>query len=110
MSSSTGAETRPGQDSIICASSASLESFTEMPIYEYRCESCSGKFEVLTRFAERDQGQPCPSCESTKTRVLVSSFATAGGDTLQSLDFGGDTASGGGCCGGGCGSCGTSAN
>ncbi len=58
-----------------------------MPIYEYRCESCSGKFEVLTRFAERDISQICPSCESTKTRVLISSFAVAGGSE-SSLDFG----------------------
>jgi putative FmdB family regulatory protein len=81
-----------------------------MPIYEYRCESCSEKFEVLTRFAERDRAQACPACESTKTRVLVSSFAFAGGgDSLQSLDFGGGETSGG-CCGGSCGSCGTSPN
>src|SRR5258707_14638831 len=78
-----------------------------MPIYEYRCESCSGKFEVLTRFAERDISQICPSCESTKTRVLVSSFAVAGGSE-SSLDFGSEQTSGGGCCGGGCGSCGSS--
>jgi putative FmdB family regulatory protein len=77
-----------------------------MPIYEYRCEECSGKFEVLTSFAERDRGQECPACSSSKTRVLVSSFAFAGvgseGD-LSAADFGG-----GGCCGGGCG-CGAGA-
>src|SRR5260370_37686463 len=71
-----------------------------MPIYEYRCESCSGKFEVLTRFAERDTSQICPSCESTKTRELVSSFAVAGGSE-SSLDFGSEQTSGGGRCGGG---------
>jgi putative FmdB family regulatory protein len=83
-----------------------------MPIYEYRCESCSGKFEVLTRFAERDKAQVCPSCESTKTRVLVSSFAYAGGagSSLESMDFGSAESTGGGCCGGSCGSCGSSPN
>ena len=75
-----------------------------MPLYEYRCQSCSGTFEVLTTFAERDQSQACPSCESTQTRVLVSSFALGKGDAGQALDFG---AGGGGCCGGGCGSCGS---
>jgi putative FmdB family regulatory protein len=80
-----------------------------MPIYEYRCEGCSGKFEVLTRFAERDAAQVCPTCESTKTRVLVSSFAYAGGgsESLESMDLGA-RASGGGCCGGSCG-CGSGA-
>ncbi|HEY8634611.1 MAG TPA: zinc ribbon domain-containing protein [Candidatus Dormibacteraeota bacterium] len=81
-----------------------------MPIYEYRCESCSEKFDLLTRFAERDQAQMCPACESTKTRVLVSSFAFAGADdSSSSLDFGGGE-SAGGCCGGSCGSCGSGPN
>ena len=84
-----------------------------MPIYEYRCESCSEKFEVLTRFAERDSAQVCPACESTRTRVLVSSFALAGGGSLESMDFGGGDSTGessGGCCGGACGSCGSGLN
>ena len=82
-----------------------------MPIYEYRCESCSGKFEVLTRFAERDTAQVCPTCESTRTRVMVSSFAFAGGgDSLESMDLGSGESTGGGCCGGSCGSCGSGLN
>ena len=81
-----------------------------MPIYEYRCESCSGKFELLTRFAERDTAQACPACESTRTRVLVSSFAFGGGESPESLDFGSAEGGSSGCCGGGCGSCGTSPN
>jgi putative FmdB family regulatory protein len=81
-----------------------------MPIYEYRCESCSGKFEVLTRFAERDAAQHCPACESAKTRVLVSSFAFAGAgeESFEASDF--SSNAGGGCCGGSCGSCGSSPN
>ena len=79
-----------------------------MPIYEYRCESCAGKFEVLTRFAERDGAQVCPSCESSKTRVLVSSFAFGGGAETSASEFT-SKASGGGCCGGSCG-CGSSAS
>jgi len=82
-----------------------------MPIYEYRCESCTEKFEVLTRFAERDALQVCPACESTRTRVLVSSFAFAGGgDSLESMDLGSGESTGGGCCGGSCGSCGSGLN
>ena len=79
-----------------------------MPIYEYRCEECAGRFEVLTSFAERDRGQACPACSSERTRVLVSSFAFAGqsDDGLSAADFGG----GGGCaCGGSC-ACGRSKN
>jgi len=78
-----------------------------MPIYEYRCESCAEKFEVLTRFAERDSAQVCPACESTKTRVLVSSFAFAGANDASASDFMSESSGGGGCaCGGAC-SCGS---
>jgi putative FmdB family regulatory protein len=78
-----------------------------MPIYEYRCESCAEKFEVLTRFAERDSAQVCPACESTKTRVLVSSFALAGGESSSLSDFSSESTGGGCACGGAC-SCGSS--
>jgi putative FmdB family regulatory protein len=81
-----------------------------MPIYEYRCESCSETFEVLTRFAERDSAQMCPACESTKTRVMVSSFAFAGTGEASAADFASQSGGGGGCCGGSCGSCGSSPN
>jgi putative FmdB family regulatory protein len=73
-----------------------------MPIYEYRCEDCDRSFEVLTSFGERDRGQICPSCESRKTRVLVSSFASIGGSSEFSSTLP-MAPSGGGCCGGSCG-------
>jgi len=77
-----------------------------MPIYEYRCESCAEKFEVLTRFAERDNAQGCPACESTKTRVLVSSFAVAGASDASASDFMSESSGGGCACDGAC-SCGS---
>lgn len=82
---------------------------TEMPIYEYRCESCAEKFEVLTRFAERDNAQVCPACESPRTRVLVSSFASFSGGESDASDFASTSAGGGCACGGAC-SCGSSHN
>ena len=75
-----------------------------MPIYEYRCEKCSSQFEVLTSFAERDRAQVCPTCESTRTRVQVSSFASFGAaEGLSGLESGPSAVAGGGCCGGSCG-------
>ncbi|HEX6349789.1 MAG TPA: zinc ribbon domain-containing protein [Candidatus Dormibacteraeota bacterium] len=72
-----------------------------MPIYEYRCEKCSSQFDVLTSFAERDRAQVCPTCESTRTRVQVSSFASFGGaEGSLAME---PSAGGGGCCGGSCG-------
>lgn len=74
-----------------------------MPIYEYRCEACERRFEVLTSFAERERVKPCPTCESLKTHVLVSSFAAVGGGTDFSSSLPMAPSSGGGCCGGSCG-------
>jgi putative FmdB family regulatory protein len=74
-----------------------------MPIYEYRCQACERSFEVLTSFAQRDRAQVCPSCESSKTRVLVSSFAAIGGEDAGFTSTLPMAPSGGGCCGGGCG-------
>jgi putative FmdB family regulatory protein len=74
-----------------------------MPIYEYRCEDCSRSFEVLTSFAERDRTHACPSCESMRTRVLVSSFAAIGGEGEFSSTLPMAPSAGGGCCGGSCG-------
>lgn len=76
-----------------------------MPIYEYRCDECAGRFEVLTSFTERDRAQVCPKCESQRTRVLVSTFAALGGD--GDADFAMPAGGGGGgcACGGAC-SCG----
>jgi len=72
-----------------------------MPIYEYRCEKCLSQFEVLTSFAERDRAQVCPACESTRTRVQVSSFASFGtAEGAGPLEV---SSGGGGCCGGSCG-------
>jgi putative FmdB family regulatory protein len=76
-----------------------------MPIYEYRCD-CGERFDVLTKFAERDKAQVCPACESTKTRVLVSSFASPGGGESFASDFGTESSGGGCACGGAC-SCGS---
>jgi putative FmdB family regulatory protein len=75
-----------------------------MPIYEYRCEACERRFEVLTSFAERERSHTCPSCESTRTRVQVSSFAAIGaGEFTSTLPMAPTPRAGGGCCGGACG-------
>jgi hypothetical protein len=52
----------------------------------------------------------CPSCESTKTKVLVSSFAFGSAGESSASDLMSESAGGGGCCGGACGSCGSSPN
>jgi len=73
-----------------------------VPIYEYRCQDCQSRFERLTSFSERDRSQVCPSCESQRTSVQVSSFAAVGaGSESRGLPMA--PQAGGGCCGGACG-------
>jgi putative FmdB family regulatory protein len=52
-----------------------------MPIYEYRCEPCSERFEELVRAS--DPAVACPGCGSTDVQRLLSSFAGIGGGAAQ---------------------------
>ena len=67
-----------------------------MPLYEYVCASCDGKFECYVRSWSEDVA--CPSCHGRDVEKQLSTFAMAGGS-------GGSPSGGGGCgCGrGGCG-------
>jgi putative FmdB family regulatory protein len=76
-----------------------------MPLYEYSCDACTGKFDVLTSYADRDnRKQVCPTCESTRTKVMVSSFAAFGSSEpgAEPVSLGGGGGCGPGCCGGSC--------
>ncbi len=69
-----------------------------MPLYEYSCEKCSRKVELLIRGDEKPQ---CPHCHSTKLTKLLSVVSG------HVANGGGDPGAGGGCgrpqCGmGGC--------
>ena len=44
-----------------------------MPIYEYKCEKCSFKFELLKNMGE-DGGAPCPECQSHSHRILSPTY------------------------------------
>jgi putative FmdB family regulatory protein len=57
-----------------------------MPLYEYQCSDCGDNFEKMLRFSEIDQNPSCPSCQSTKTKKKISSFAALGG-SLNGSDF-----------------------
>jgi putative FmdB family regulatory protein len=74
-----------------------------MPIYEYRCGDCNKKFEVFTPQRMNMDGAVCTACHSTNVRRLVSTFASVGGDMDASFSESGESAAGGGCCGGSCG-------
>ncbi|HMM21401.1 MAG TPA: zinc ribbon domain-containing protein [Selenomonadales bacterium] len=57
-----------------------------MPIYEFKCNECSGNFEQLCR-VDWEGEVKCPSCGAANLTKILSRFSSPGG------------------AGGGCGSC-----
>jgi putative FmdB family regulatory protein len=47
-----------------------------MPIYEYLCPECNGKFQKLVRGFSDPPGLACPRCGNAAVRRAVSRFAT----------------------------------
>ncbi len=68
-----------------------------MPIYEYVCMECESHFEELVRNGEQVS---CPDCAAANVKRQLSVFSAHGTRSQPSF---GETAAGGGCCGGGCG-------
>ena len=50
-----------------------------MPLYEYRCDTCGKRFEVLQRMGDGAEGLACPACGSEAIARQLSTFAAAGG-------------------------------
>lgn len=47
-----------------------------MPIYEYLCADCTGRFQKLVQGFRDPPGLACPRCQSTNLQRIISSFAT----------------------------------
>jgi putative FmdB family regulatory protein len=47
-----------------------------MPIYEYQCPTCSGRFQKLVQGFSDPPGLVCPRCGNNQVRRAVSRFAT----------------------------------
>jgi len=47
-----------------------------MPLYEYVCDKCECRFELLRSFGQADDPAECPLCHEEGARRLISSFAT----------------------------------
>lgn len=67
-----------------------------MPLYEYTCESCGHRFELLQPMGRGADGVICPSCGAERARRELSTFAS-------SVAGGKATAAPAGACGGGSG-------
>ncbi|OGG95154.1 MAG: hypothetical protein A2527_08255 [Candidatus Lambdaproteobacteria bacterium RIFOXYD2_FULL_50_16] len=49
-----------------------------MPLFDYHCDQCGQTFTELRKGEQKDQPIDCPSCGSTQTQRLVTSFALGG--------------------------------
>ncbi len=77
-----------------------------MPLYEYVCRSCAGRFERMRRMEERLSAPECPTCGAKETVLAMSAPGHVGvaagaakgpcGAPLEAC------AADGGCCGGAC--------
>jgi len=74
-----------------------------MPIFEYKCNDCGKKFDVLHKSSSNLEEVICPDCQSKSNKKLLSSFSASMGSS-SSFD-GGSSCSDGSCGfnpGGGC--------
>lgn len=80
-----------------------------MPIFEYRCNSCNKKFDVLHKSTVKEDDIVCPSCGSTNNKKLFSAFSSqvSGNSSSFGCENGACASAphqhSGGCCGGACG-------
>ena len=49
-----------------------------MPVYEYICDECGEKFEVLVRSSTQKAVFTCPQCGSEKVHKAISLFGVGG--------------------------------
>jgi putative FmdB family regulatory protein len=59
-----------------------------MPLYEYRCQKCGARFELLRRMQDADLETECPQCRSRQSERLLSSFASRSGSSSASSSAG----------------------
>jgi putative FmdB family regulatory protein len=64
-----------------------FQEITEMPIYEYRCQSCGHEFEAIQKLSEAPL-TTCPACsqESLRKKVSAAGFRLKGGGWYET-DF-----------------------
>lgn len=71
-----------------------------MPLYEYACRRCGGRFERIRKSAERLDAPECPACASAET-MLVMSVTGKVGSAAAAASAPACEGGFGPCCGGG---------
>ncbi len=68
-----------------------------MPLFEYQCHACDGRFEKLIRNINAEPGEvECPGCGSTETQKVISMFGMTSSSSDLSFGFPGMAGGGGG--------------
>lgn len=52
-----------------------------MPIFEYQCQECGRIFEKFQIVRQNAVLPPCPQCQATETRQLLSRFSSPSSDS-----------------------------
>ncbi|MFO7525867.1 MAG: zinc ribbon domain-containing protein [Ignavibacteriaceae bacterium] len=65
-----------------------------MPVFEYKCNDCNSKFEVLHKSSVNQEDVSCPECNSIHNKKLFSSFSAS---VEGSSSYSGDSCSTGNC-------------
>lgn len=71
-----------------------------MPIYEYVCDKCKARFELMRPFSKANERASCPQCKSQSERVMSKCFSMSKGEGGSTTPIAGT--------GGSCSSCGAS--
>lgn len=77
-----------------------------MPLYEYRCPDCQGRFEVIQHLGTSAADTVCPACGAQHVERQLSTFAVAAGGgpsaaPAESFGCGRPQCAGGTCAGSG---------
>ncbi len=56
-----------------------------MPIFEYQCKECSGKYEIFHKSHTSKEEIACPKCNSTENKKIFSSFSASVRGSYSSL-------------------------
>jgi putative FmdB family regulatory protein len=75
----------------------------KMPIYEYLCQNCGVKFDVIRPIKEADAPIACTICGSLSTKRSISVFFA---QSSVRIVAGNNSSNCSGCAGGSCSSCG----
>jgi putative FmdB family regulatory protein len=55
-----------------------VEARSEMPLYEFTCNACGERFEIISPVGERDDRAVCPRCGGRDLTAVFGSFAVGG--------------------------------